>query len=181
MSLPQATYGKNNNFATIPGSQVMQQKQKLSETRSNSKLNKTKVSSTDQNALDVNLPVINKGKRLAQIDDDNYEEDFEEVSRRQVKTTKRANKQLSEEQNHENVKGDSGNSVSVLKNKNKSVTKVSNHEQRSRSIGGHRDSTDESKHASLSVKRHQINNLPQVSNRSRGSLDEASNDVYSNN
>jgi len=47
----------------------------------------------------MNLPVINKGKRLAQIDDDNYEEDFEDVNinNRQVKTNKRTAKQLSDE------------------------------------------------------------------------------------
>jgi hypothetical protein len=32
--------------------------------------------------LEIGLPTINKGKRLAKIDDDNYEEDFEDNNKR---------------------------------------------------------------------------------------------------
>ena len=84
--------------------------------------------------------MINKGKRLAQIDDDNYEEDFEEVNinSRQVKTTKRTQKQLSEEHSQ----GDGGAPSGAMKGKNKSVSKIVSGDQRSRSIGNNRESDD---------------------------------------
>ena len=82
--------------------------------------------------------MINKGKRLAQIDDDNYEEDFEDVNinSRQVKTTKRTQKQLLTE---EHSQGDSGAPGGAMKGKNKSVSKIISSDQRSRSIGANRE------------------------------------------
>ena len=46
--------------------------------RTNSKLNKTNKNSQQQEQLEVNLPTISKNKRLAKIDDDNYDDDFED-------------------------------------------------------------------------------------------------------
>jgi len=55
--------------------------------RANSKLNKTNKNQHNEQ-LEVALPTINKGKRLAQIDGDNYEEDFVEENTRKPKIAK---------------------------------------------------------------------------------------------
>lgn len=86
MVLPSAQYSEKNNYATIPGSQVIKANERVNE-RANSKLNKTNKNQQNEQ-LEVVLPTINKGKRLAQIDDDNYEEDFVEENTRKTKITK---------------------------------------------------------------------------------------------
>jgi hypothetical protein len=45
--------------------------------RAHSKLNKTNKNAQNEQ-LEIVLPPVAKQKRLAQIDDDNYEEDFDE-------------------------------------------------------------------------------------------------------
>lgn len=80
MVLPssQYKYNEKSNYATIPGSQVINKLDRAPD-RASSKLNKTNVNKNNQNEqLEGVLPNINKSKRLAQIDDDNYEEDFDE-------------------------------------------------------------------------------------------------------
>lgn len=82
MVLPANQYDGFNkgNYATIPGSQVMKagnDRQNLANIANSGdrvKLNKT--NKNQPNEALVEIPT--KGKRLAQIDDDNYEEDFEE-------------------------------------------------------------------------------------------------------
>lgn len=86
MALPSAQYNEKNNYATIPGSQVIKANERANE-RANSKLNKTNKNQKNEE-LEVLLPTINKGKRLAQIDDESYEEDFAEENTRKTKNIK---------------------------------------------------------------------------------------------
>lgn len=79
MALPSAQYLEKNNYATIPGSQVIKNERPSLQERA--KLNKTNKNQPNEQ-LEVLPTVKNKGKRLAQIDDDNYEEDFDDENGR---------------------------------------------------------------------------------------------------
>ena len=180
LSLPASNYAYSQNFATIPGTQVIKQaqtssskdlnvKRKNNLAVSNTKTSVITLSSNKLSNLDVNLPIISNKNRLASIDDDNND-DYEE----RVPTKPKIHKASSDE--------DESSLQRVYKSK---ISEGSQPPGRSNSVSTLSQSKGASgaELAQIQPRKQKVspgNLLPQVSNSSRKSLEEGADEVYLN-